>query len=305
MSDSSPSASANPHSLSRDAAIRAALALQRLLTLLPWPFQRSIGGLIGWISLHSAKRRREIARRNLALCFPDLTATERESLLKRHFRSLGIGLMEMGMAWWASDRRLRRLARIEGLENLAQARQDGRPVILIAGHFTTMDIVYRLLGLCVDYDGIHRPFGYPALDDRLAAGRGRAAATVYSKFDLRGILSALAAGRTIWMAVDQAQQSAGAVMAPFFGILAPTTGSPARLAARSAAAVLPVAGWREQHGHYHIRIGARLEGFPSGDAEADARLLNRIIEDQIRVAPEQYYWIHRRFKADPTIYRDL
>ncbi|WP_405238251.1 LpxL/LpxP family acyltransferase [Lentisalinibacter orientalis] len=297
--------SAAGESRGREALIRAALALQRALVLLPWRAQRLLGRGLGAAAFRLAGRRRRIAARNLELCFPELTADARQQLLRRHFRSLGIGLMELGMAWWASDRRLRAMATLEGLEHLEAARAAGRPVILIAGHFTTMDLACRLLGLAVDYDGIQRPFGYPALDRQLTRGRLRAVGTVYSKFDLRGILDALARGRTLWMAVDQAQTSSRPVLASFFGLPAPTTGSPARLAARSGAAVLPVAGRREPDGHYRITVEPALEDFPGGDEVADAARLNAVVERQARAAPDQYYWIHRRFKGDPAHYDDV
>lgn len=294
--------SAGHDSRGREAMIRAALALQRLLVLLPWPAQRALGRGLGAASFRLARRRRHIAARNIQLCFPELTADARRRLLRNHFRSLGIGLMELGLAWWASDRRLRAMTTLEGLQHLEAARAAGRPVILVAGHFTTMDLACRLLGLGVDYDGIQRPFGYPALDRQLTRGRLRAVRHVYSKFDLRGILDALAQGRTLWMAVDQAQTSKRPVMAPFFGLSAPTTGSPARLAARSGAAVLPVAGRRDPDGRYRVTVEPALADFPCGDETADAARLNAVVERHAREAPEQYYWIHRRFKGDPSPY---
>lgn len=293
-----------PPSLPRDLAIRLALRLQRVLVLLPWPVQRGLGAVIGRVAFRLAPRRREIAAKNIALCFPELSADGQRALLRRHFRSLGIGLMELGMAWWAGDDRLARFGSVEGLEHLQAISREGRPAILVAGHFTTMDLVCRLLGRQVEFDGVQRPFGYPALDRRLSAGRRRAVARLYSKFDLRGILSALAGGRIVWMAVDQAQRGTRPVIAPFFGVPAPTTGSPARLAARSGAAVLPVAGWRTDDGRYRVRIDPPLEGFPGGDEIADAARLNAVIESQARVSPEQYYWIHRRFKTAEDYYED-
>ncbi len=293
---------AGRESRGREILIRAALALQRALVLLPWPVQRALGRGLGAVSFRLARHRRRIAGRNLELCFPELTARARQHLLRRHFHSLGIGLMELGIAWWASDRRLRSMGTLEGLEHLETAREGGRPVILVAGHFTTMDLAYRLLGLAVDYDGIHRPFGYPALDRQLTRGRLRAAHRVYSKFDLRGILDALARGRTLWVAVDQAQTGSRPVLAPFFGLPAPTTGGPARLAARSGAVVLPVLGRREPDGRYRVTVEPALRDFPGGDETADAARLNAVVERHARAAPEQYYWIHRRFKGDPATY---
>ena len=295
--------SAAGESRGREALIQAALALQRALVLLPWPAQRLLGRGLGAAAFRFAGGRRRIAARNLELCFPELTADARQQLLRRHFRSLGIGVMELGMAWWASDRRLRKMVTLEGLEHLESVA--ARPVILVAGHFTTMDLACRLLGLAVDYDGIQRPFGYPALDRQLTRGRQRAVGNVYSKFDLRGILDALARGRTLWMAVDQAQTGNRPVMAPFFGLPAPTTGSPARLAARSGAAVLPVIGRRQADGRYRVTVEPPLEDFPDRDEVADAARLNAVVERHARAAPDQYYWIHRRFKGDPSHYDNV
>ncbi len=304
MTNADRSSGVRPGPASRNAAVGAVLLLQRGLVRLPWPLQTAAGRVLGAAAWRLARRRRRIARRNLELCFPELGEQAREVLLRDHFRSLGLGVMEAGMAWWASDERLRAMADIDGLEHLRQSPGPARPTILVAGHFTTMDLACRLLGLAIDYDGIQRPFGLPSLDRQLERGRGRAVRTLHSKFDLRAILDALGRGRTLWMAVDQAQTGARPVLAPFFGLPAPTTGSPARLAARSGARVLPVIGYREPDGRYRVRIEPPLADFPSGDATADATRLNRVIERHARLVPDQYYWIHRRFKADPSPYED-
>lgn len=274
----------------------------RALARLPWRRQLALGRALGRVAGRLARRRRRIAARNLELCFPELSAGERGALLDAHFEALGIGLVEAGMAWRASDERIAALGAVDGIERL-RAAGGGRGVMLVGGHFTTLEMTCRLLGIAVDFDVTYRPLGMPAVDRLIRRGRSRGAARLIPKSNFRGMLASLRDGRTVWMAVDQAHTGDNRAAAPFFGIPAPTTTSPSRIAA-GAAAVLPLACRRLPDGRYRLTLGPALEGFPSGDPLADATRLNRIIEEQVREAPEQYYWIHRRFKGESSPYDD-
>lgn len=283
--------------------VRLLLASLRVCSKLPYAVQMRMGLLAGRCVFHYARKRREIAARNLELCFPELTIAERQNLLRAHFASLGRALFESGLAYWASDDRLRNLVKIHGLDNLRTAHSNGRGVILIAGHFTSMELSGRLLGLVADFDAVIRPFSNPEIDAIVRAGRQRAVQKVIPKKSFRQLLRGLRENRAILITVDQATTATSKVMAPFFHIPAPTSVNAARIAQKTGAAVLPLLWLREADlAGYRIEIGTPLGNFPSSDASTDASRINAMIEQQVRQAPEQYYWIHRRFKAEPSPY---
>lgn len=285
--------------------VRLLLACLKISSKLPYPVLMSMGGFAGRIIFRVAHKRRAIAARNLELCFPDLTNDERHKLLRAHFASLGRALFETGLAYWASDDRLHPLAKISGLENLQGALSQGRGVILIAGHFTSMEISGRLLGLEVDYDAVIRPFSNPEVDKIVHSGRHRAVRNAIPKKSFRRFLKGLQENRAILITVDQATTASNKVMAPFFSIPAATSVNAARIAQKTGAAILPVLWLREPDlSGYRVEIGEQLTEFPTDDAIADAIRINSLIEQQIRRAPEQYYWIHRRFKNEPSPYDD-
>ncbi len=287
----------------------ATLGARLLLTCLkvasrfPYGVQMSLGLLAGRFIFCFARERRAIAARNLELCFPELTIAERQRLLRAHFSSLGRALFESGLAYWAPDERLRDLARVNGMDNLQAALARGRGVILVAGHFTSMELGGRLLGLEADFDAVIRPFSNSEIDAIVHSGRQRAVRTAIPKKSFRQFLKGLKENRAILITVDQATTARNKVMAPFFAVPAPTSINAARIAQKTGAAVLPLLWLREPDlSGYRVEVGVPLTGFPSTDALTDARRINALIEEQVRQAPEQYYWIHRRFKAEPSPY---
>lgn len=283
--------------------VQLLLACLRVSSKFPYGVQMSLGRLAGRFVFHFARKRRAIAARNLELCFPEMTIAERQKLLRAHFCSLGRGLFESGLAYWASDERLRDLARIGGMDNLQAALARGHGVILIAGHFTSMELAGRLLALVVDFDVVFRPFSNPEINSIVYAGRRRGVGKAIPKKSFRQFIKGLKANRAILITVDQATTARNKVMVPFFAVPAPTSINVARIAQKTGAAVLPLLWLREPDlSGYRVEIGAPLTGFPSGDALTDASRINALIEEQIRQAPEQYYWIHRRFKAEPSPY---
>jgi KDO2-lipid IV(A) lauroyltransferase len=283
--------------------VRLLLAFLKLSSRLPYRMQMSMGLLAGRVIFHCALSRRAIAARNIELCFPELTKSEQRSLLRDHFSSLGRALFESGLAYWAPDRRLHKLAKLDGIDMLQAALSRGRGVILIAAHFTSMELGGRLLGLEADYDAVVRPFSNPDIDAIVQPGRQRAARKAIPKESFRQFLKGLKANRAVLMTVDQATTARSKVMAPFFSVPASTSVNAARIAQRTGAAVLPLIWLREPDlSGYRVEVGPPLTGFPSGDAWSDACTINALIEEQVRNAPEQYYWIHRRFKNEPSPY---
>lgn len=292
--------------LSATLGVRLLLTCLKVSSSLPYGVQMRIGWFAGRIAYHRARTRRAIASRNLDLCFPGLTIAERRKLLRAHFASLGRALFETGLAYWAPDTRLSGLARVDGVHHLRAALARGHGAILIAGHFTSMELSARLLGLEVEFDAVFRPFNNAEIDAIVRSGRRRAVRRAIPKKSFRQFLRGLRENRAILITVDQATTARNRIMAPFFDVPAPTSVNAARIAQKTGAVVLPLLWLRQPDlSGYRVEIGAPLTNFPSADSLSDARRMNALIEEQVRQAPEQYYWIHRRFKAEPSPYDDI
>ena len=277
------------------------LGIGVLMTLarLPWPMQRALGRVFGLMLRVFLQKRSTIAARNLALCFPEIDSAARKSLLREHFAALGIGVFEFARAWWGSIVPLRRDVRIEGLEHLAAARANGRGVIVVSGHFTTLEVCGRLLCDHVPLAGMYRPYRQPAMEWAVRRGRARYAAAMFPKHDVRGVVRHLKRGGLLWYAPDQDPSRGDSVFVPFFGQPAHSLTSTHQLARLSGAAVVVFQHARRNDGGYTLRLWPELEDFPSSDATFDTARIMATIETMARAAPAQYLWIHRRFKRRP------
>jgi KDO2-lipid IV(A) lauroyltransferase len=245
------------------------------------------------------------ARRNLELCFPELSPRAREQLLDRHFASLGIAVLEIPLAWWLSPARLARLVHIEGAEHLRAALARGRGVILLTAHFTPMEMAGRALVSVAPVSFLYRPTKNEVLAYALRRFRCRYGGHGIAKDDIRAFITALKNNECVWYAPDQSYRKKGAEMVPVFGIPAATNTLTSRLARMTGATVLPyflqrLPGTQGYHGVIH----PPLENFPSDSPAADTERFNHMIEAQVRAAPEQYLWIHRRFKGLSQDYPD-
>ncbi len=272
----------------------------RLATALPHRLQLGMGRVFGVILWALPLPQKRIARINLGLCFPELSGTERARLLRRHMLSLGISIVELAASWWAKDRRLQALARVEGLEHLQRALAQGRGALLLSAHFTTLEIGGRLLSLEQPFAVMYRDQKNRLFDAVVLRGRERHFARAIHRNDVRGLLRALKDGLPVWYAPDQNYAGIQSVFAPFFDIPAATNTATARLARTSGAPVVPFFPERLPDGRYCLRILPALEEFPSNDVVEDTARVNRIIEEQVRRVPEQYFWVHRRFKNRPA-----
>lgn len=273
------------------------LAVMRVLVLLPLAMQLALGRALGRLAMRLLRRRRNIASINLALCFPELSARQQQALLRAHFESLGQGVFETAFTWWAPERRLAGLALVEGLEHLVAARAAGHGVILLSAHFTTLEIGCRLLLQFEPFHPMYRRHENPLFEKVMRASRQRLSDNPIRRDDVRGLLRSLRDGHAVWYAPDQAHRGKSAADVPFFGIPASTNLATTRLAQASKAPVLPFFSLRTQDGRYRLIIKPALDNFPGESAERDAARINAIIEQTVREAPEQYLWVHRRFKA--------
>ncbi len=244
------------------------------------------------------RERRHVALTNLGLCFPQLAEAEKSALARRHFMAFGRAMLELGLWWWASPARIRRLVVIEHGERLAAAR--GRPLILFAPHFVGLDAGWTRLTLEADMVTVYAKAKNPLFDAALRRGRSRFGhSLLVSRLEgVRKILDPLRRELPFYYLPDMDYGRKDAVFVPFFGIPAATITGLARLAELTGATVLPVI--TRQVGHrYVLSIGEAWADYPGEDIAAATRRMNAFLEGEIRRTPEQYLWIHKRFKTRP------
>jgi len=244
--------------------------------------------------------RYQIAEINLKLCFPEMTDSERKQLLRDNFISYGIAFFEVGLAWWWSTERLNKHTHIEGMEHIDAL--DGRGALLMAIHYTTLEVGASALSARYSIDGMYRPHKNAVYDYVQSKGRRtrNPVGVVYPREDVRGMFKALRQGRIIWYAPDQDYGRKQSVFASFFGVTAASVTATARFAKIGNAAVLPFSHVRlPDNQGYRITIHPPLENYPVGDDVADAETVNRHVEAFILEQPDQYMWVHRRFKTRP------
>jgi len=273
----------------------------RLLSLLPYGLLVAVGRLLGRILYRVSPDRREIARINLRLCFPQMPDHERERLLRANFESLGIAVCETAMAFFWSDRRLAPLSHVEGLEHLQQALASGKGVILLTCHMTHLEVSGHLLALHETISLMYREHKNPLMDQAIRESRAARAHDTVERNDVRTMIRELRRGHAVWYAPDQNYGgTTQVVFVPFFGVPALTVTTTARLAQMTGAAVVPFFPVRLRDGSgYRIRLLPALADFPGGDEVSDTLRINQMVEQAVLEAPDQYLWVHRRFKTGP------
>ena len=279
----------------------AVFAGMRLLLGLPYAWQLQIGRGLGALLHRFGGRRRHIAEVNLGLCFPELDEAARARLVRAHFASLGMSVVETALCWWGRDDRLRALCHVEGLEHLEAALAEGKGVIVCVGHFTHIELGVRLMALaepslCVSFRRHNNPLFY-AIQTR---AHRRFVADIVPNDDMRRLLRTLRAGRPLYYLPDQDYHGRLSTFVDFFGHPASTTTATTHICRRTGARVVPMQPERLPGAKgYRLTIHPALEDFPGEDEVEDTQRLMAILEAQVRETPEQYLWVHRRFKTPP------
>ncbi len=280
--------------------VRLGIGLLWLLVRLPHDWQLRLGRWLGRLLHAVARERRQITATNIRLCFPEYSVAARARLVRDTFESYGMSIFETGTAWLRGVDHLRSRATISGIEHIKAAQAEGRGVLIIGAHFSTIDIAGALVAPHLAMDVIYRPSRNPVFDHLIRTGRGRYFGAVLGKEDMRGIIRGLREGRAIWYAADQNYAKRHSVFAPFFGVQAATIRGTSRLVNMTGAAAVFCSHFREAGGQrYRIDFSPVLDNFPAAAEVDDARRVNQLIEAALANHPEQYLWLHRRFKTRP------
>ncbi|MEQ5224084.1 Kdo(2)-lipid IV(A) acyltransferase [Proteus cibi] len=277
------------------------IGLLYILVLLPYPVIYWLGTRLGRFSKVFLKKRVQIAERNLELCFPQMPKSEREALVNKNFESVGMGLFETGMAWFWPEWRVKRWFKVSGLEHIKKVKDSGQGILLIGIHFLTLELGARIFGICNPGVGVYRPNDNPVMDWLQTWGRLRSNKFMLDRKDVKGMIRSLKAGEIIWYAPDHDYGPRKSVFVPLFAVdKAATTTGTYILAKTSNPALIPFTPKRLPEGKgYELIISPPVADFPIDNEENTAKAMNKVIEQEILRAPDQYMWLHRRFKTRP------
>lgn len=275
-----------------------------ILAILPWAIQYRLGQFLGSVAFNNLKSRRKTTIRNLEVCFPEWTAEQIEANARQVFIDQMIGIFETLNAWY-SPQWFKNRVQIEGLEHIQNAQAEGKGILLLGTHSTLLDAGGYLCAQFFEPDVVYRPQNNPLLDMLIVRCRATIYANQIDHDDMRGLIRNLKNGHAIWYSPDQDFGLKQGVMAPFFGTPAATVTAHRRLLKIAKAVAIPLYFYRDgdiSNPQYHVLIEPALDNFPSEDEVSDAVRTNKIIENQLRIAPTQYMWFHRRFKTRPQGY---
>lgn len=270
------------------------------LAQLPFRWQMQIGRLLGLLMYHLARSRRHICEVNIAICFPELNKAEQQKLVRDTFISNGIGVMEIGLGWCRKASDFREKAQVNGLENLQAAKAQGRGVLLVSAHFSTIEFVGSLLSLHARFSVTYRMHKNPLFDTLMKRGRQRNIDQVIERKEVRKAFRQLQKGEVLWYAADQDYGPRHSVFANFFGRPAASITATTTFARINNSPVIFLSHYRRNNGEYYeLNFSEPLQNYPTGDDVEDVLRINTLIEAAIREAPDQYIWLHRRFKTRP------
>ena len=272
-----------------------------LLVLLPYPWFNRLGRWLGHLAMRVMTRRKKITRRNIELCFPDMTEEQHEQWMIKNFEGTGQAIFETGMAWFWPDWRIKKWCKIQGVENLMLGIEEKRGVLVIGIHFLTLELGARIIGTVRPGVGVYRPHDNKLMDWLQTWGRLRSNKYMIDRGDVKGMIRCLKQGELVWYAPDHDYGPRNSVFAPFFAVEKAATTIGTTILVRAANPLLiPFIPMRnDDDSGYTLVVQPPLEGFPIDNEVNAAIFMNQVIEQQILLAPNQYMWLHRRFKTRP------
>lgn len=271
-----------------------------LLGRLPMPIGRALVWPLGPLMYYLMGSRRRIAERNLEACFPEKPAAERRAILRQSFHSMARMLIETAWCWAGDAQDLQAVIDVDNEAVFEQMKASGQGALVVTAHVTCLEIGALALGTRVPVKGVYRPLKNEVMEWYQNRGRDNYGQGMFSKRDVRGSVRHLRAGGILWYAPDQDFGAAQSIFAPFFGIQTATLLATHRLPVMTGCRVyISMPRYDRTSRRYLLSMSPALEQFPSDDPAADLARINALLEEQVRQAPEQYWWIHRRFKTRP------
>lgn len=268
---------------------------------LPTFIQLQIANIIGWLMLTFSGRHRKIVEINLRACFPEKSEHELSRIIHRNAYMMGRGVVEASCCWYTNLASRNKNTQVIGGEHLEAALAEGKGVILLGLHATSLEISALLLGHHYEIWGMYKPNKNPLIEFMMCKGRLRHLKGLIKQNDVRGMVKALKNNKVIWYASDQDYgRNKSTVFAPFFNIQTSTITATTKFAKMTGAAVVPFTHHRVNHGKgYVLEIHPAMENFPGKDEVEDATRTNLFIENHIKKNPADYVWVHKRFKTRP------
>jgi KDO2-lipid IV(A) lauroyltransferase len=278
---------------------RIGILFMRFLALWPLGAVRALGWLLGWFLYATVWPRRHVVKVNLALCFPHWTAEQRARLVPRLFICIAQSWLDRGWLWHGSDAVARERLKLTG----AVAELEGSvPTVIFAPHFVGMDAGWTALTLYAPRPatGIYTKQSNKVLDEWILEGRSRfSAGRPFGRADgVRELVAALRRGELLYLLPDMNFGPEESIFVPFYGVPAATVPSLSRFARLGRAKVVPIVTRLTKDG-YEVQVLPAWTEYPTADAAADTALMNKRLEGYIDAMPEQYYWVHKRFKTRP------
>ncbi len=272
-----------------------------LIGRLPFTWVLALGRRIGRLFLKLGGTRVQITRRNLELCFSDKSSEEREQILVKNFEAIGIALLEPGVAWFSSKKRIDRLSLFTGLEHVKNVQKNGQGVLLNCLHMTCIEMACRILSEHTSFNILYRVHDNPVFEYVSGVCRNRYShkSRYIPRKQVKDLLHFLKDGEIGIILADQDMGKNRSLFVPFFGIDAATVTSASDFSRLSNSRIMSATCFLDENNYYHLDLSKPLENFPTDDRKNDTMLVTKLTEDFIREHPEQYLWQHRRFKTRP------
>lgn len=273
------------------------LGLVYPICLLPFSLARRFSRPLAFLIRIAPIKRKKVIKINLKLAFPDWTDEKIETVYKQNIHSTAMAIIESLYTWWAPGFYMNNLGTVEGLDHLKAALDRGKGVIILGAHFTTLEFSGRILSNEHPVITLYRKQNNAAVNHVMVKGRHRCLEKIIPRDDMRTLIKSIKNNKLIWYAPDQHFTGKFSVEITFFGQPVSANATTSRLAKMTGAQVLPFSSVRDEQGHYTIVIEPPLENFPTQDIVKDTQLIFDVFEKNIKRHPEQYFWLHRRFKA--------